>query len=95
MTNTWLVWSLSLILAMFKVALELKGTQAFPLVFAVLWFAFFLLIAMTWGGITGFENFVLNAYFWLLVGIVFKLPALIDQSRSEGLGLRHPNYEVG
>ncbi len=90
----WLVWTLSLILAMFKVALNLKGTWAFPLAFAVLWFSFFLLIAMTWGGITGFENFVLNAYFWLLVGVVFKLPALIDQGRSEGFGVRHLDYEI-
>lgn len=79
----WLVWSISLTMAALNVTLKLKGTWAFPVAFSILWFSFFLLFAMTWGGIGGFENFVLNAYFWLLVGVLFRLPALIDQNAAE------------
>jgi hypothetical protein len=74
----WLAWSLSLIFSAWKVARKLKGTWAFPMASSVLWFTFFLLLALTWGGIGGYENFVLNAYFWLLVGILFRLPALVE-----------------
>jgi hypothetical protein len=75
----WLVWSLSLMFASLQVVLTLKGTWAFPVAFSILWLSFFLLFAMTWGGIGGFENFVLNAYFWLLVGVLFRLPELVSQ----------------
>ena len=81
----WLVWSLSLMLAALKVLLKLKGTWAFPVAFSISWFAFFLLFAITWGGIGGFENFVLNAYFWLLVGVLFRLPGLVNQRISMAL----------
>ena len=79
----WLVWSLSLMFAALKVLLKLKGTWAFPVGLSISWFAFFLLFAMTWGSIGGFEDFVLNAYFWLLVGVLFRLPSLVSENSKE------------
>lgn len=82
----WLMWSLSLIFAASKVVRKLKGTWAFPVAASILWFAFDLLIVATWGGIGEFENFVLNAYFWLLVGVLFRLPDLVHQPSGEVAG---------
>jgi hypothetical protein len=31
---------------------------------------------MTYGGLSAYQNYVNNAYFWLLVGILFRLPEL-------------------
>ena len=34
----------------------------------------------TWGGIVLYQNFVINAYFWLLVGVLFRLPDLVKEN---------------
>jgi hypothetical protein len=78
----WLAWASSLVFEVFKVAMKLKGTWAFPLAISILWFDFYLLFPRTFGGLVGYEDFVLNAYFWLFVGVVFRLPALLEQGSS-------------
>jgi hypothetical protein len=79
----WLAWSLTLQFSALNVLREMKGTWAFSLALAIAWFAFVLLFAITWGGIGGFENFVLNAYFWLMVGVLFRLPGLVSQAENQ------------
>jgi hypothetical protein len=39
---------------------------------------------MTWGGLDTYENFVMNAYLWLLVGIFFRLPELAHRDGPDG-----------
>jgi len=34
------------------------------------------LFTFTWGSMVVYQNFVLNAYFWLLAGVLFRLPTL-------------------
>jgi len=84
----WLAWATSLVFSVFKVTMKLKGTWAFPLAISILWFDFYLLFPRTFGGLVGYEDFVLNAYFWLLVGVVFRLPALVAQKSSSAVNSR-------
>ncbi len=79
----WLIWTVSLMWAALKSALKLRGTWAFPVALSILWFAFIVLFPFTWGGIQAYQNFVINAYFWLLVGILFRLPDLVKQDVAE------------
>jgi hypothetical protein len=79
----WLIWSVSLVWAALRTTLRLRGTWAFPVAFSILWFAFVVLFPFTWGGIQAYQNFVINAYFWLLVGILFRLPDLVKQDVAE------------
>lgn len=69
----WLVWTLALIRACWKIVRALRDSAVFPLAFAIFWFVFLLLIPSTYGGIQSYQNFILNAYLWLLVGILFGL----------------------
>ena len=78
----WLAWTTSLIFTMWGVAKRLKETAYFPLAFGILYFAFLLLFPMTWGGLDLYENFVLNAYLWLLLGVFFRLPLLASRQRA-------------
>jgi hypothetical protein len=59
-----------------KVVKKLRGSPRFPLGFVIFWYAFFLLIPATFGGIQPYEDFLLNGYFWLLLGLLFRLPTL-------------------
>jgi hypothetical protein len=72
----WLAWTSGLVAATLKLLLQLRGTRTFPLALSISWFVFLLLFPLTWDTIVWYQNFVLNAYFWVLVGILFRLPQL-------------------
>jgi hypothetical protein len=48
----------------------------FPIAFSIFLYAIVLLMPMTFASMVVYEDFVLNAYFWLLLGILFRLPNL-------------------
>jgi len=70
----WIVMSAAIVFASWKVLKKLKGTAWFPLGFVIFWYAFILFYPATFAGIQAYEDFVLNAYVWLLLGILFRLP---------------------
>jgi hypothetical protein len=72
----WLIMSVAILFSAWKVVKKLKGSAWFPLGFVIFWYAFFLLFPATFGGIAAYEDFLLNAYFWLLLGLLFRLPTL-------------------
>jgi hypothetical protein len=70
----WITMSFAILFSAWKVVKKLKGSPWFPLGFVIFWYAFFLLLPATFGGIQAYEDFLLNAYFWLLLGVLFRLP---------------------
>jgi hypothetical protein len=72
----WIVMSLAITFSAWKVVKKLKGSPWFPLGFVIFWYAVFLLFPATFGGIQAYEDFLLNAYFWLLLGVLFRLPTV-------------------
>jgi hypothetical protein len=82
----WIVWTLSLVLASWKIVKSLRGSPWFPLAVSISWFAVLLLFPLTFGGISPYQNFVLNAYLWLLVGILFRLPHIVLSRQPAGAG---------
>jgi hypothetical protein len=77
----WLVMSLAILFAAWKVVKKLKGSPWFPVGFVILWYAFFLLGPATFGGMSAYEDFLLNAYFWLMLGLLFRLPTLAPSAQ--------------
>jgi hypothetical protein len=75
----WILWTFSLVFMTLQTAKKLKQTRFFPLAAAIAWYAFLLLVPFTYGGLSPYQNFVGNAYLWILVGILFKLPVLFAQ----------------
>lgn len=72
----WLVMSVAILISAWRVVKRLKGSPLFPLGFVIFWYAFFLLFPATFGGIMAYEDYLLNAYLWLLLGILFRLPSI-------------------
>lgn len=72
----WLVWTIVFIFSALKVLLQLKGKPTFPIALAIVWFAFIFLFPGSWGSLVAYQNFVSNAYFWFLAGVLFRLPTL-------------------
>jgi hypothetical protein len=68
---------------------RLRGTRVFPIAFAITWYAFFLLYPLTYLGLDSYQNYIANAYLWLLVGILFRLPDLLAPARVLTTELSH------
>jgi hypothetical protein len=69
----WILWTAALLWSSWKVVRTLKHTRLFPIAIAILWYAFAFLYPLTFLGIDIYENFVNNAFLWILVGILFRL----------------------
>ncbi len=78
----WLAWSVALLFSSWKVVRRLRGTRLFPIGFAIFWFALLLLLPFTYGGLASYQNYILNAFLWLFVGILFRLPELLARDRK-------------
>src|SRR5581483_10211088 len=63
----WVIWSSTLLWCCWKVVRSLRQAAVFPLAFAITWFAFTLLLPMSYGGLSAFQNYVNNAFLWLLI----------------------------
>jgi hypothetical protein len=72
----WIIWSGTLLYCSWGITRRLRQTAFFPIAFSIVWFEFLLLWPMTFGGTSGFQNYVNNVFLWLLVGMLFRLPRI-------------------
>jgi hypothetical protein len=81
----WILWTGSVVYYSWKVTRRLRDTRLFPIAFAITWYAFMLLYVFTYSGLPAYQNFISNAYLWLLLGILFRLPDLLVSVQPPGL----------
>jgi hypothetical protein len=72
----WILWTAALLYHGWGVVRRLRQTRFFPIGLSILWFAFVLLYPMMYGSLVAYQNYLNNAYLWLLVGILFRLPEI-------------------
>jgi hypothetical protein len=72
----WLVVAASILISAWRAVRKLKGSPWFPLAFMIFWYAFLLLLPLTFAGLQAYQDFILNAYLWVLLGVLFRLPKL-------------------
>jgi hypothetical protein len=78
----WFIMSGAVLFSAWKVVRQLRGSPWFPLAFMIFWYAFLLLLPFTFQGIQAYQDFVLNAYLWLLLGVLFRLPKLAHTAQA-------------
>lgn len=79
----WIFWTTALLISMWRLLLKLRQTRYFPLGFAIFWYALLLLVFLTFEGLATYQNYVGNAYLWLMVGIFYRLPDLLAHSQTQ------------
>ena len=89
----WFIMSFAILFAAWRVVKKLRGSPWFPLAFVIFWYAGLLLLPMTFSGIQPYEDFVLNAYLWLLLGILFRLPTLATSAQYAATAQLYPIYD--
>jgi hypothetical protein len=83
----WLVMSFAIVICGWRVVRRLRGTVLFPIGFVIFWYSVLLLFFYTYAGIQPYEDFILNALFWLSIGILFRLTKLpVSQMKGAGMG---------
>jgi hypothetical protein len=88
----WFVMGFAILLSAWRVVKQLRGSPWFPLAFVIFWYAGLLLFPLTFTGMQAYEDFVLNAYLWLLLGILFRLPTLALSSQYAANAQLPPMY---
>jgi hypothetical protein len=79
----WIAVSSAICISAWRVTKSLKGSPWFPAGFVLFWYSFVLLFPSTWAGMQSYEDYLLNAYLWLGLGILFRLPTIALSSHSE------------
>jgi O-antigen ligase len=77
----WLIMSSAIVVSAWKIVRKLKGTPWFPIAFVIFWYTFILLFPITFTSMPAYQDFVLNTYLWLLLGILFRLPKLMPSAQ--------------
>ena len=80
-----IVWIVAVTKTCWSVARMLKGTEWFPPGFVIFLYANLLLVPMLYTSLSVCQNYVVNAYLWLLIGILFRLPQLALDGESPRL----------
>jgi len=69
----WILLAYAITRSAWRAAKKLKGTAWFPIGFAIFFYAFLLVFPMSFYGFNAYQDFVMNAYFWLMLGILFRI----------------------
>src|SRR5437879_9642560 len=69
----WILLAYAITRSAWRAAKNLKGTVWFPIGFAIFWYTFLLVFPMSFYGYVAYQDFVINAYFWLMLGILFRV----------------------
>jgi hypothetical protein len=72
----WIVMSIAIVWSCWQVVNKLRGSPLFPIAFVIFWYALMLLLPITFTSMAWYQDFVMNSYLWLLLGILFRLPTL-------------------
>jgi hypothetical protein len=72
----WLILGAAVSISAWRIVTRLRGSPWFPVAFVIFWLAFLVFFPMGYNSITFYQDFLVNAYFWILIGILFRLPSL-------------------
>ncbi len=84
----WIVLGFAIAVSAWRVVKELCGAPWFPLAFVIYLYAVILLFPMMFTGISPYQDFVLNAWLWLLLGVLHRLrmfPKTIEVARVQAV----------
>jgi hypothetical protein len=73
----WFIWTTTLVYDCWRLVAKLRQTRLFPVGFGAFWFIAVILIPETYASLNVYQDYILQAYLWMLVGILYRLPELL------------------
>jgi hypothetical protein len=77
----WIVLGFSIAISAWKIVKELRGTRWFPVAFAIWLYAVFLFFPQMFIGASAYQDYILNSYLWLQLGILYRLRIFAKAAR--------------
>lgn len=88
----WLLWGGAVLYFSWKVVRRLRGSRYFPVALAFFWYAFLVILPMTYGSLSAYQDYICNIYMWLMIGILFRLPEIAaNPLPTAAVPARRPN----
>jgi hypothetical protein len=72
----WLVLGASVSISAWKIVKQLRGSPWFPIAFVIFWFIFMVFFPLGYFTLIFYQDFLVNAYLWIFVGILYRLPGV-------------------
>jgi O-antigen ligase len=72
----WLVLGASVSIQAWKIVKQLRGSPWFPIAFVIFWFTLMVFFPMGYINLIFYQDFLVNAYLWMFIGILFRLPGV-------------------
>jgi len=72
----WIITGAAISVSAWRVTKSLRGSPWFPLAFVIFWLAFMIFFPIGYNSLAFYQDFLVNTYIWLLLGILFRLPRL-------------------
>jgi hypothetical protein len=69
----WIALATAICFSSWQAVKSLRGSPYFPIAFAIFWYAFLMMYPISFYGFIAYQDFVMNSYLWLVLGILFKL----------------------
>jgi O-antigen ligase len=76
----WIFLAIAISISTWRIAKSLRGTSWFPISFAIFWYAFLLLLPKGYISFVSYQDYLMNAYLWILLGILYRLPDLAQKT---------------
>lgn len=86
----WLLWTCALLYEAWKLLAKIRYSHLFPVGLGMYWFLVYTLLISVFYSIITYENYLMNIYSWLFVGMLFRLPALAGERNA---GTVHAAYQ--
>jgi predicted exporter len=90
----WIGWTSWLLYCAWKVVRQVRETVYFPVALSIFWYAFVLLVPFSYNGMAPYQNYIMNAYLWLLIGVLFRLPQLARNQQALRRPVQVPNLRT-
>ncbi len=79
----WIVLGFSITISAWKVVKKLRGTPWFPLAFVIFLFSCLLFFPMTFVSFSTYQDFIINIYLWLSLGILWRLRMFLKTEQAD------------
>jgi hypothetical protein len=90
----WQILSFALLWYCWSVVKRLRNTPLFSLGFAIWWFVLLVMYPLTYMGLSTYQNYLITAFLWILIGVLFRLPSLRQALPAPAVSVPNPNLRV-
>jgi len=76
----WIFLGIAVSVSAWKAANRLRGTPWYPIGFVIFWYGFMILGPKSYISFISYQDYLMNSYLWVLLGILFRLPQLAQET---------------